>query len=89
MIRNENVKIIEMILENKNYSRSSQSKNLTLSKFVHFENDDKISFKKNEMLENFFNKNVMNQLKFKSIEFATNLCFSTKNKIIKSCSYHF
>jgi hypothetical protein len=43
-IRNENAKRIKMIFENKNYLKSSQSKNLTLSRFVHFENDDKVSF---------------------------------------------
>ncbi len=47
-IRNENSKKIEVIFENKNNSRSSQQKNLTVSKLVHFENDDKISFQRNE-----------------------------------------
>jgi hypothetical protein len=59
-IRNENAKKIEMILENKNYSRSSQSKNLTLSRFIHFKNDDTISFKKNEMFEDFVCEFVSN-----------------------------
>jgi hypothetical protein len=45
-IRNENSKKIEMIFENKNNSRSS--KNLTVSEFVHLENDDKISSRRNE-----------------------------------------
>jgi hypothetical protein len=35
-IRNKNVKKIEIIFENKNYSKSKQSKNLILSRFVHF-----------------------------------------------------
>jgi hypothetical protein len=47
-IRNENSRKIEMIFENKNNSKSSQQKNLTVSKLVHFENDDKISFRRNE-----------------------------------------
>jgi hypothetical protein len=47
-IRNENSKRIEMIFENKNNSRSSQQKNLTVSKLVHLENDDKISSRRNE-----------------------------------------
>jgi hypothetical protein len=47
-IRNENSKKIEMIFENKNNSRSSQQKNLTVSRLVHLENDDKISSRRNE-----------------------------------------
>jgi DNA-binding GntR family transcriptional regulator len=35
-----------MISENKNHSKSSQQKNLTLSELVHFKNDDKISLEK-------------------------------------------
>jgi hypothetical protein len=60
-IRNENAKKIEMILENKNYLKSSQSKNLTLSRFEHFKNDDKISFKRNEMLEDLVYEFASNQ----------------------------
>jgi hypothetical protein len=59
--RNENAKEIEVIFENKNYSKSSQSKNLTLSEFVHFQNDDKISFKRNDNLKNISCKNFTNQ----------------------------
>jgi hypothetical protein len=47
-IQNENFKRIEIIFENKNNSKSSQQKNLIVSKLVHFENDDKISFRRNE-----------------------------------------
>jgi hypothetical protein len=47
-IRNENFKRIEIIFRNKNNSKSSQQKNLTVSKLVHLENDDKISSRKNE-----------------------------------------
>ncbi len=85
-IRNENVKKIEVIFENKNYSRSSQSKNLILSKLVHFQNDHKISFERNENLKNIFCKNFTNQWKdrkFRSMEFAANLRLSAKNWIIK------
>ncbi len=91
-IRNENVKKIEVIFENKNYSRSSQSKNSTLSRFVYFENDDKISFKKNEMFENFLCKDFSNQWKnrkFRSVELVKNLCFSATNEIIEFCSNNF
>jgi hypothetical protein len=91
-IRNENAKRIEVILENKNYSRSNQSKNLILSRFVHFKNDDKISFERNEMLENLVCESASTQWKFrklKSIELATRLCLSTKNEIVEFCSSHF
>jgi hypothetical protein len=37
-----------MIFRNKNNSKSSQQKNLTVSELVHLENDDKISSRKNE-----------------------------------------
>jgi hypothetical protein len=47
-IRNKNSRRIEMIFENKNNSKSSQQKNLTVSELVHFENDDKISSRRNE-----------------------------------------
>jgi hypothetical protein len=47
-IRNENFKENEMIFKNKNNSKSSQQKNLIVSKLVHFENDDKISSRRNE-----------------------------------------
>jgi hypothetical protein len=88
-IRNENVKEIKVILENKNYSRSNQSKNLTLSRFIHFKNDDIISFKRNEMFEDLAYESASNQWKFRkfrSIEFATSLCFSAKNEIVKFCN---
>jgi hypothetical protein len=91
-IRNENAKKMKVILENKNYSRSNQSKNLTWSRFIHFKNDDKISFEKDEMLEDFVCKFVSNQWKFRkfrSIELATSLCLSTKNEIVEFCSSHF
>jgi hypothetical protein len=90
-IRNENSKRIKMISENKNHSRSSQSKNLTLSEFVHFKNDDKISSWRNENFGNIFSENVSNQWKneARKFEFATSLCLSAKNKIIKFCSNHF
>jgi hypothetical protein len=64
-IRNESARRIEVILEDKNYSRSSQSKNLTLSRFVHFKNDDKISFRRNEMFEDFVCESASNQWKFR------------------------
>jgi hypothetical protein len=60
IIWNENVKRIEVILENKNYSRSSQSKNLTLSRFIHFKNNDKILFERNEMFEDLVDESVSN-----------------------------
>jgi hypothetical protein len=47
-IWNENFRRIEMIFRNKNNSKSSQQKNLIVSKFVHLENDDKISSRRNE-----------------------------------------
>jgi hypothetical protein len=56
------LKKIKIIFENKNYSRSSQSKNLILLKFIHFKNDDKILFKENKMLKNLTYKSVLNHL---------------------------
>jgi hypothetical protein len=48
MIRNKNFKEIEMIFKNKKNSKSNQQKNLTVSKLVHLENDDKILSRRNE-----------------------------------------
>jgi hypothetical protein len=86
------LKKIKMIFENKNYSKSSQSKNLTLSKLVHLQNNDKISLEKNENLENTFYRNFTNQWeneKFRSVEFATSLRLSAKNWIMKFHSSYF
>ncbi len=40
-----------MIFKNKNNSRSSQQKNLTVSKLVHLENNDKISSRRMKILK--------------------------------------
>ncbi len=85
-IRNKNAKEIEMVFENKNYSKSSQSKNLILSELVHFQNDDKISFERDENLKNISCRNFTNQWKdrkFRSVEFAASLRLSAKSWITK------
>ncbi len=90
-IRNENSKRIEMIFKNKNNSKSSQQKNLIVSKLVHFENDDKISSRRNENFENTFSENFSNQWKSEArkFELATSLCLSAKNEFVEFCSSHF
>jgi hypothetical protein len=90
MIRNENFKKIKMIFRNKNNSRSSQQENLIVSKLLHFQNDDKISFKTNENFENIFSENLSNQWKSEArkFELAENLCFSTTSEIIEFYSDH-
>jgi hypothetical protein len=91
-IRNENVKRIEMIFENKNYSKSSKLKNLTFSELVHFQNNDKTAFKKNENLKNISCRTFTNQWKdkkFRSVELATSLRLSVKNWIIEFRSNYF
>ncbi len=50
-----------MIFKNKNYSKSKKSKNLIISELIHQQNEDKISFKRNEMFENIAFEFVANQ----------------------------
>ncbi len=87
-IWNEDFRKIKIIFKNKNNSRSNQQKNLIVSKFVHFEND-KISSRRNENLQNIFSENISNQWNCEKFEFIKSLCFSTTNKIIEFCSDHF
>jgi hypothetical protein len=63
---NENFEKIEMIFRNKNHSRSKNLKNLIMSKLIYQQNDDKISFKKNEMFNNIIFEFVVNQSKRKN-----------------------
>ncbi len=85
---------IKMIFKNKNHSRSSKSQNLTLSRFIHQQDSDKISLERDEMLEDLACESVTNQWKCKNfrsekIEFAKNVCLSAKSKIVEFCSSHF
>ncbi len=50
-----------MIFKNKDHSKSSKSQNLTVSKLVHQQDSDKISFEKNEMLEDVVCEFITNQ----------------------------
>jgi hypothetical protein len=47
-IWNENSRKIKMIFKNKDNLKSNKSQNLFMLKLIHFENDDKISFRRNE-----------------------------------------
>jgi sortase (surface protein transpeptidase) len=60
-IRNKNFKKMEMIFKNKNNSRSSQQENLTVSEFLHLQDDEKISFERDENFENIFSETFTNQ----------------------------
>jgi hypothetical protein len=88
-IRNEDFRKTEMIFKNKNNSWSSQQEKLIVSKLLHLQNDDKISFRRNENFENIFSENLTNQWDCEKLELEENLCFSTTNEIIELCSDHF
>ncbi len=75
-IRNENSKEIEMIFRNKNNSKSNQQENLIVLRFLHLQNDDKISSEKNENFENTSSETFTNQWDYEKFEFAENFCFS-------------
>ncbi len=60
-IWNKNFEWVEMTFKNKILSRSSKSSNLTLSKFIHQQNNDKISLETNKKFEDFVYKFVTNQ----------------------------
>jgi hypothetical protein len=60
-IQNENFKRIEMIFKNKNNSKSNQQENLIVSKLLHLQDDDKVSFERNENFENTFSETLTNQ----------------------------
>jgi hypothetical protein len=47
----ENSEWIEVIFRNKDHLKSSKSQNLIVSKLIHQQDSDKISFEKDEMFE--------------------------------------
>jgi hypothetical protein len=51
MTRFEMIVLSELKFRNKNHSKSSKSQNLIVPKFIHQQDNDKISLKRNEMLE--------------------------------------
>jgi hypothetical protein len=50
-----------MIFRNKNHSKSSKSQNLTVLKLVHQQDNDKISFERNEMFKDVVCEFITNQ----------------------------
>ncbi len=78
-----------MIFRNKNHSRSSKSQNLTLSELIHQQDSDKISLKRDEMLEDVACESITNQWNCRKSEFAKNFCLSIKNEIIEFYSNYF